>query len=190
MTSNQEQYDLIIIGGGPAGLCAARAAAREGGKTLLLGKLSAAGELGHPCSGVIAPVPGFVRGRRTGAGLRFEELDPEIPVSLVVGSPSIKRYISPGGIEFQARFPVRDDFSVAVIDKAGLLRLLAEQASAAGAQLGFGSSVSGLINEGQRVVGVRTRRRFSRTSIASSSTHDCYLAACRGCASKSHPKRS
>lgn len=154
----QNLYDLIIIGGGPAGLSAARAGARAGCKTLLLEKLAAAGELGHPCSGAIAPIPGFVSGQRTKDGLQFRELDLDVPASLIVGSPCVQRYISPGGFEFQARFPTRNDLPIAVIEKPGLLRLIAQQASNAGAELRFGSSVSGLIKDGQRIAGVHTHR--------------------------------
>lgn len=156
--SNRNEFDVIIIGAGPAGLSAARTASRSGCKTLLLEELAQAGDLRHPCSGVIAPLPGFVRGQRRQDGLHFPEIDLNIPWSLVIGGLSRQRYISPGGIAFQVIFPARDNFPIAAIDKPGVLRLMAEQAAAAGAELCFGTSVTHLIKQDGYVTGVRTRR--------------------------------
>jgi len=152
------EFDVIIIGAGPAGLSAAHTAAQADCKTLLLEKLAKAGDLGHPCSGAIAPVPGFVHGQRSQDGLHFPEIDLSIPWSLVTGTPTRQRYVSPGGFVFQASFPARDDFPIAVIDKSGVLRLMAEQASAAGAELCFGTAVTHVIRQDGRVAGVRTHR--------------------------------
>lgn len=134
--------DLLVIGGGPAGLSAARTAARLGLRTLLLEKLPRPGELAHPCGGVIAPVPGFVSGQRTSEGLCFPELDLMIPAALVMGHLSVSRYVSPGGRTFAATFPQRDDFPIAAVDKSALLRLLAGEAAAAGAELRWGTTVT------------------------------------------------
>jgi len=155
---NKDDFDVIIIGAGPAGLSAARTAARSGCKTLLFETLAQAGDLGHPCSGVIAPLPGFVSGQRRQDGLHFPEIELSIPWSLVVGSISCQRYISPGGVSFQATFPARDNFPIAVIDKSGVLRLMAEQAVAAGAELRFGTSVTHVTSQDGGVTGVRTRQ--------------------------------
>ena len=151
------QSVILIIGGGPAGLAAARSAAEAGAEVILFEKLARPGELGHPCSGVIAPVPGFVRGERRADGLYFPALDLRIPHEMVVGAPTVQRYVSPSGIAFEARFAARDDFPIAAIDKPALLRQMAEQAVQAGAELRFGTPVTGLLIEDGRVVGVRTR---------------------------------
>ncbi len=155
MTHKQE-FDVIVIGGGPAGLSAAHTAASLGLETLLLEKLSRAGELGHPCGAVIAPLPGFITGQRKEDGLHFPELDLLIPSALVIGQLSISRYISPGGLTFEASFPNRDDFPIAAIDKPALLRLVTEKAVTAGVELRFGTAVTGLLKENGRILGVRT----------------------------------
>lgn len=156
--SDEQQFDVVVIGGGPAGLSAAHAAASSGLKILVLEKLSKAGELSHPCSAAIAPLPGFITGRRKQDGTYYPELDLTIPANLIVGHPTISRYVSPGGLTFTASFPDRDDFPVAVIDKAALLRLMADKAIAAGAELRFGTSVTGLLKAGGQVVGVCTHQ--------------------------------
>lgn len=156
--SANNKFDIIVIGAGPAGCAAACAASQAGCKTLLLEKLPKAGDLGHPCSGVIAPLPGFVRGQCTPDGLHFREISLTIPWALVTGTPTRQRYISPGGIVFQATFPTRDDFPIAVINKSGVLRLMAEQASTAGADMRFGTSVTHVLCQAGRVTGVRTHR--------------------------------
>ena len=154
--THEREYDVIVIGGGPAGLSAAHAAATLGLKTLLLERLPKAGELGHPCSGVVAPLPGFISGQRKEDGLHFPELDLIIPSTLVIGHPTVSRYISPGGLTFEASFPDRNDFPIAAIDKVALLRLMAEKAAAAGAELRFGAAVTGLLSANGPTRGVHT----------------------------------
>ena len=160
-----KEYDILIIGGGPAGLSAARMSAGLNQKTVLLEKLSKPGELGHPCSGAIGPLPDFVSGQRRMEGLYYPEIDLFIPESLVIGKPLVQKFIAPSGDYFEARFPDRDDFPIAVIDKPGLLRLLAEQAQISGVELRYGTPVLELVRENGRIVGVRTSREELRARL-------------------------
>lgn len=50
-----DAWDVIVVGGGPAGSAAAVAAAREGAKTLLIERAGALGGMG-----TLGLVPGFV----------------------------------------------------------------------------------------------------------------------------------
>lgn len=159
METTAQTYDVIVIGAGPAGLNAARTAAGLGLKTLVLERMDRAGELDHPCGAAIAPVPGVISGWQGNGGIRFPNVHLTIPPVFVIGTPTTIRYVGPSGGEFRAIFPNRRDFPVTVIDKPALLRSLAGQAAAVGAELRFGTPVVGLCKEGRRVVGVRTRRQ-------------------------------
>ena len=60
MTNNDHVYDMIIIGGGPAGYTAALYAARAGFDTLVLERLSAGGQMA--LTHQIDNYPGFEEG--------------------------------------------------------------------------------------------------------------------------------
>jgi flavin-dependent dehydrogenase len=159
------QYDVAIVGAGPAGLSAARTVARLGFSAILFEQLAQPGDLQHPCSALITPVPGFIGARRLLDGLFLPSLDLLIPSSLILGFLPAQKFVSPGGYEWRATFGPQHDFPAAVLDKAGLLRLMARQARSAGAELRGGAKVTGLLKQDERVVGVRLGEREVRTSL-------------------------
>ena len=162
---DHRQCDVVIVGAGPAGLSAARTVARLGLDTVLLERMPAPGSRQFPRSAVLTPVPGFVSGRRLFDGLFFPSLDFLVPSSLILGYPPVQKFISPSGYAFSACFGSRAGFPAAVVDKRGLLKLLAEQAQSAGARLQFETPVVGLLVESGQVVGVRTENGPLRAQV-------------------------
>ena len=51
-----DEWDVIVVGGGPSGCAAATAAAREGAKTLLIEGTGALGGMGFPNQRKVSPI--------------------------------------------------------------------------------------------------------------------------------------
>lgn len=151
----ESTYDVVIIGAGPAGLSAARTAARLGFKTLVLERLANLGRPVHACS-MIGPVPRQA-GLNPSGDLYFRKVDLTIPASAVSGYAARRSWLSPNGLAFAADLAGRGSGPAALVDTPALLGLLAERAGQAGAELRFGTEVTGLLQTSGRITGVRTR---------------------------------
>lgn len=65
------QYDVIVLGGGPAGFCASVAAAREGARTALVERYASLG--GMATAGLVAPISSFrMNGQLINPGIPWE----------------------------------------------------------------------------------------------------------------------
>lgn len=124
-------HDVVVAGGGPAGLSAARTAAEAGARVLLLERESAFG------------IPTRTSGGSFIADLRALGVDPDLynPVTEV-------RFLGPT-TEAVIGF---DRPAVCVLDVRALYQRLAERAAAAGVELRLRTTVSGARVEGGEVV--------------------------------------
>ncbi len=119
-------YDkkVVIIGGGPSGLIAAREAAKRGVKVIVLEEHS---EIGVPC---------HCAGLLSSKGL----LEIGIPADTTFIQNSIKgaRFFSPSGLSFILK---KRETVAYVVDRCRLDKFLAQQAIRAGAEIRLGSRV-------------------------------------------------
>ena len=117
------RYDVVVVGAGPGGAEAARAAAAQGLRTLLLEEHRTVGLPTH-CTGKLSLHA-------------FREFD--LPPALAVNALSAAVFHSPGGIAVHVRRPSADSF---VVDRVTFDRWLVARAARAGAEVMTGVRVT------------------------------------------------
>ena len=172
----QPEYDVIVVGAGPAGSAAALSLARKGVNVLMLEKARVPGERSMTGGvlygdfpdgwGLISLVPDF----EGAAPLERRILSHEV---VVLDAPDYVRGESrfykldkttlPARLGlFQMSFDTGHDYSVL---RRPFDRWFADLAVQMGAMLSTDSAAEGLIREGDSVVGVRTNREELRASL-------------------------
>ncbi len=147
--------DVVIVGAGPAGLAAARTLARLGFQAVVIERLPEAGALTHFFDALVVPASGPAITEPAPGGLYFPQVDLVVPESLILSQQASQRCLAPNGTHFSTIFDAEQGPAI-LLDRSALLRMLARQAAAAGASFQWGTAASGLIFEGEQVVGVRT----------------------------------
>lgn len=156
-------YDVLVAGGGPAGVCAAVAAAREGAKTLLI---EATGALGGMAT--MGLVPGWC-GLHDQIRLIHNSLAKKIVMNSVPG---------PHEYDYVTKFPNPH------IDAEHLKRFLDGMVQESGAELLFHTMLAGVLAEDGRVQRVilanKSGLQAVRASVYVDCTGDADLAAWAG----------
>lgn len=138
-----DDYDVVVVGGGPAGTSTARWAARNGARVLVVEKRQ---EIGSPV--------------RCGEGISRSWLD---SVDLELDSRSVARevkgakLVSPNGTPFYLSANMAGNEVGLVLDRVFFDKLLAKNAAKAGADIMLKSSALALLKEDGKVVGVKLR---------------------------------
>ncbi len=134
------RHDVVVIGGGPAGLLAARESASDGAGVVVFEEHMRVGEPDH-CAGLLSVT-----------GLRSLGLSP--PPEVVQNRVSGARIISPSGHTVVLR---RGREEALVVDRRKFDRWLATRAEEMGVTVCTGTKVTALLKEGDRTTGVRVR---------------------------------
>ena len=131
-----EDWNVLIVGGGPAGLAAAEAAAKQGARTVVLERQN---EIGYPV--------------HTSGGSWVSDMEAlQIPRHLYHPIHKVV-FISP-----HREVPLHYNSAVAcVLDVRGVYQHLAGRAVAAGATLRMRHTVEQTLMEGERIVGVTAK---------------------------------
>lgn len=143
-------YDAVIVGAGPGGATAAAVMARRGLRPLLLDK------------------DAFPRDKVCGDALSGKTVDVMKRLGMIEALLATTQidswgvtFSGPYGDEAAIPFTKALDKPVApgfVCDRVTFDKLVFDQAVAAGAEVWTGATVTGLLREGERVVGVRVKR--------------------------------
>jgi digeranylgeranylglycerophospholipid reductase len=140
---NMNDYDVVVVGAGPAGASTARWAAQNGARVLMVEKRQ---EIGSPV--------------RCGEGISRAWLD---SVDLKLDSKSVAcevkgaKIISPNGTPFYLSEDMAGDEVGIVLDRVFFDKLVAKNAVKAGSDLMLKTSVTGLLMEDGKVTGVKIR---------------------------------
>ncbi|MCI8887513.1 MAG: FAD-dependent oxidoreductase [Hungatella sp.] len=156
----EEQYDVLVVGGGPAGICAAVSAARQKADTLLVERLGVVG--GMMTAGHVDPILGSVS-----QGTMYDE----IVALLAKNHPDSVPKVTRNGREIP-------------VDPEEAKILLADLIYESGAKLYVQTTVIDVIKNGSRVEGVilTTPRGLMavRAKCVIDATGDGYVAAMAG----------
>src|SRR5690349_17039667 len=135
-----DNYDVLIVGGGPAGLAAAQAAAAQGVHTLVLERQN---EIGYPI--------------HTSGGSWISDMKAlSIPEHLYHPITNVV-FLTP-----HREVPLYYDPAVAcVVDIRGLYQHLASRAISAGADIRMRHTVEQALMEGSRITGVTVKNHVS-----------------------------
>lgn len=163
-------FDVIVAGGGPAGIMAALASARFGAKTLLIEKNGFLG--GAATSAVLGPISPFhFRNEQVIKGIPQEFVDALVAAA---GSTGHMKTLDPFG----------SGDSLCFYDREKYKYVAAEMLIKAGVEILYHTFLAGAVREEHRVVGVKTVSKSGeitfRASIMIDATGDGDLAVLAG----------
>ena len=146
-----EKYDIVVVGAGPAGSMAARAAARSGAKILLLDKRR---ELGVPvqCGEALSEDP-------------LKDLGIKSDPRWIAGKTNVVKLVSPSGTVVRIAEKKIVGKVGYTLDRKIFDKHLAMLAAKEGADVKVGTLVDGLLMENGEIKGIRARGIDGRMEV-------------------------
>lgn len=160
--------DVVVVGGGPAGFCAAIAAAREGVKTLLVEAGGCAG--GMATSGLVGPF--MTSYDKDGEKMIIRGIFEEIVNRLVKRGDAIHPSEVRAGTAFSSWIVVGHDH-LTPFEPEGLKRLMDEMLTEAGVTTLYHTEFVMPITEGGRMTGVIVNSKSGLQAIEGKTFVDC-----------------
>lgn len=161
-------YDVIVVGGGPAGVCAAISSARHGMKTLIVEQNGFCG--GMATAGLVGPF--MTCYDSAGENMIIRGLFEEIVDRLVERGFAIHPKDVMGGTAFTSWIKIGHDH-VTPFESEGLKFVLDEMLSEAGAQILYHTTFLESILENSKIVGIKTASKSGVEEINAQVVIDC-----------------
>lgn len=161
-------YDVIVVGGGPAGVCAAISSARQGMKTLIVEQNGFCG--GMATAGLVGPF--MTCYDSAGENMIIRGLFEEIVDRLVERGFAIHPKDVMGGTAFTSWIKIGHDH-VTPFESEGLKFVLDEMLSEAGAEILYHTTFLESILENSKIVGIKTASKSGVEEINAQVVIDC-----------------
>ncbi len=162
------KYDVIVVGGGPAGICAAVSAARQGVKTLLVEQNGFCG--GMATAGLVGPF--MTCYDSAGEEMIIKGLFEEIVDRLVEKDFAIHPKDIMGGTAFTSWIKIGHDH-VTPFESEGLKLVLDEMLCEAGVEILYHTTFLEPILEQNKIVGIKVASKSGIKAIESNVVIDC-----------------
>ena len=161
-------YDVIVVGGGPAGVCAAISSARHGMKTLIVEQNGFCG--GMATAGLVGPF--MTCYDSAGENMIIRGLFEEIVDRLVERGFAIHPKDVMGGTAFTSWIKIGHDH-VTPFESEGLKLVLDEMLSEAGVEILYHTTFLESILENSKIVGIKTASKSGVEEINALVVIDC-----------------
>lgn len=164
----KEAVDVIVVGGGPAGFCAAVAAARNGAKTVLMEQNGYCG--GMATAGLVGPF--MTSYDKSGEHMIIRGLFEEVVERLIAEGGAIHPKDIPTGSAFTSYIQVGHKH-VTPFDPEILRRVIDDMLTEAGVEIRYHTSFVEPVMEGETITGVITHSKSGLSLTPAKVVIDC-----------------